>query len=211
VLFTLFVEGDKIKAWVFDLSPLPADEEQRLFNQFRAMSRAVFFGNGLASLMQGIMGGLGFALFGIGPGTLWGAVIGILAFLPIVGASIVFLPVTVWLLISGDYGLALGFFVYNFAYAFALEYVVKPRLISGRMQTNAVLIFLGIVAGLSLFGIVGIFYGPLIVTMFLALAEIYRDHYRPRLVRGERLWGVPTDEMEAALLTQEGGEEMESE
>jgi predicted PurR-regulated permease PerM len=218
VLFTLFVEGDRLKAWIFELSPLPTEEEERLFHQFEAMSQAVFFGNGLASGLQGVMGGLGIAVFGIGPGVLWGALIGILAFLPIVGASVVFLPVTAWLIFSGKFGLAVGYFFYNLSYVFVLEYVVKPRLISGRMQTNAVLIFLGIVAGLSLFGLVGLFYGPLIVTMFLALAEIYREHYRPRLVRGEALWGVPTDELkmkgEAArepASNQDGGDEMESE
>jgi len=178
LVFSLLVFGDRLKAYLMDLSPLPDDEEEALIDRFKMISRAVFLGNGAASLLQGICGGLGFAMFGLGSAVLWGAVIGFLAFLPIVGASVVFLPATGFLLLRGEIGTALVFLAYNGLYVAALEYGLKPKLIGGGSQMNAVLVFIGIVSGLSVFGILGIFYGPLLITMFLALVEIYKGHYR---------------------------------
>src|SRR5690606_31455180 len=69
-----------------------------------------------------------------------------------------------------------------------LEYGLKPRLIGGQSQMNGVLVFVGILSGLSLFGILGLFYGPLILTMFLTLAEIYKAEYRGDLMALQSPW-----------------------
>ena len=179
---SLFVHGRALKAYILDLSPLPDDEEELIFDRFRNIARNVFVGNGVASGLQGVLGGLGFIFFGLGSGVLWGAAIAFFAFLPIVGASVVVLPAAGLLMIQGRMGAAIGFLVYNAVVIGIFEYGVKTKLVGGQM--NGVLIFLGIVAGLTLFGMLGIFYGPLIITMFLTLAEIYKEHYREGLLQG---------------------------
>jgi len=63
-----------------------------------------------------------------------------------------------------------------------VEYFVKPRMIGQGMQMNALLVFIGILGGIKLFGILGIIYGPLIITTFLTLAEIYRLEYQERTI-----------------------------
>jgi predicted PurR-regulated permease PerM len=178
VVFTLLVDGHRLKSFLMDLSPLPEDEEEELVRRFQMISRAVFLGNGASAALQGVLGGLGFALFDLGSGVLWGAVMGFLSFLPIVGASAVFLPAAAVLALRGDTGLALGYLLYNFIYVGVVEYGLKPRFISGQGRMSTVLVFLGILGGLSLFGILGLFYGPLIISMFLALVGIYKEHYR---------------------------------
>jgi predicted PurR-regulated permease PerM len=179
VVFTLLVEGRRLKTFLLDLSPLPDEEEVALVQRFQLISRAVFLGNGASAVVQGVLGGLGFTLFGLGSGVLWGAAIGFLAFLPIVGASVVFLPAAAVLILRGDVGLAVGYLIYNFIYVLLIEYGLKPRLIGGKGQMNTVLVFIGILGGLSLFGILGLFYGPLIISIFLALVGIYKERYRP--------------------------------
>ncbi len=189
VVFTLLVDGRKLKSFLMDLSPLPNDEEAELVQRFQLISRAVFLGNGVSALIQGTLGGLGFALFGLGSGVLWGTAIGLLAFLPIVGASFIFLPATAVLVLRGDMGLAAGYVIYNLVYTFLVEYVLKPRLIGGKGQMNTVLVFIGILGGLSLFGILGLFYGPLSISLFLTLVGIYKEHYRvvaPALVSSDK-------------------------
>jgi len=186
-LFAFFTDGLRLKAYILDLSPLPDEEEEMVASRFRSISRAVFLGNGLASLLQGVAGGASFYLFGIGSGILWGAAIAFFAFLPMVGASIVLIPAAIWLFVSGHTGMAIGFLVFNGVQVAILEYGVKTKLIGGQSQLNGVLVFFGIVAGLSLFGLLGIFYGPLIITMFLTLAEIYKEHYRDNLIKLVRL------------------------
>ena len=105
-----------------------------------------------------------------------------MAFLPIIGASVVFITATVLLLIQGKQGLALGYLLYNGCYSSIMEYFVKPRLIGKGMRMNPLLVFIGIIGGMKLFGILGIVYGPLIITVFLSLAEIYRLEYKDAVV-----------------------------
>lgn len=182
LLFSFFAEGERLKAYVLDLSPLPDEQEETIARRFNSISRAVFVGNGLGSILQGVVGGVSFYLFGIGSGALWGAAIAFFAFLPMVGASIVIVPAALYLFLTGHIAAAIGFLVVNGVQIFVLEYVVKTRLIGGQGQMNGVLVFFGMVAGISVFGLLGLFYGPLVLTMFLTLAEIYREHYRDDLL-----------------------------
>jgi predicted PurR-regulated permease PerM len=101
-----------------------------------------------------------------------------MAFLPIIGAYAIFVPATIILLIQDKTGMAIGFMAYNVCYASIIEYAIKPRLIGKGMHMNPLLVFIGILGGIKLFGILGIIYGPLIMTIFLTLAEIYKLEYK---------------------------------
>ena len=122
----------------------------------------------------------------VGPGILWGAVITILALLPVAGASIVFLPIAGYWLINGKATLALGYLAYNVFYVIVLEYWLKPKLIGNRASVDTTLVFVCVVAGMSLYGIMGLFYGPLIIAMFLTVTEIYHSSYRSHLVDNQQ-------------------------
>ncbi len=180
LVYYLFRDGPRLKTYLIELIPLPEEQLEKVALKFHEMARAIIMGNGLSGIIQGILGGLGFYLFGLPSPFLWGTVIGFLAFLPIIGASLVFIPTTAILLIEGELGRAVGFLVYNGCYSAFIEYVIKPRLIGKGMRMNALLVFIGIIGGIKLFGIMGIIYGPLIITVFLTLAEIYKLEYRPK-------------------------------
>ena len=92
---------------------------------------------------------------------------------------VVVVPFTGYLVVTGSVGTAAGFFLFNLAYVAALEYGLKPKLIGGRAHLPAVLVFLSVLGGLSLYGVLGLFYGPLIVAIFLTLVDIYESDYRP--------------------------------
>lgn len=182
LLYAFFAEGDRLKAYVLDLSPLPDVQEETIAKRFADISRAVFLGNGLGSVLQGLIGGASFYLFGIGSGALWGSAIAFFAFLPMVGASVILLPAAIYLFLIDRTGAAIGFLIFNGVQVFVLEYVVKTKLIGDRGHMNGVLVFFGMVAGIGVFGLLGLFYGPLVLTMFLTIAEIYRSHYRADLL-----------------------------
>lgn len=188
VIFALYSEGPALKAYLLDLSPLPDEQEEELVGQFKSISRAVFLGNGMASMLQGVMGGVGFYAWGLGSGVLWGSAMAFFAFLPIVGAALVYVPAGLVLGFEAGWGTALGFLLYNAAYVAVLEYGLKPRLIGGHSSMNGVLVFIGILAGLKLYGILGLFYGPLIITIFLSVAEIYKIEYRRDLMAMRSPW-----------------------
>lgn len=178
IIYYILLKGKYLKDYVSKILPLPVEQQELVMNKFREMGRAVIIGNILSGIIQGIFGGFGFFLFGIGSPFLWGTVIGFMAFLPIIGASVVFIPTTVILFIQGKIGIGLLYLAYNFCYSSLIEYFVKPRLIGKGMRMNTILVFIGILGGMKLFGIMGIIYGPLIMTIFFTLLEIYRLEYR---------------------------------
>ncbi len=181
-MYYLFKDGARLKRYFFELLPVPHDHLEKLTAKFHEMGRAIVLGNGLSGIVQGILGGLGFYFFGLESPFLWGTVISFMAFLPIIGASAVFIPTSILIFLHGQTGLALGFLIYNLSYSSIIEYLVKPKLIGQGMQMNALLVFIGIIGGMKVFGILGIVYGPLIITVFLTLAEIYRLEYRDKAV-----------------------------
>lgn len=181
VIFFLLIDGQKLVAYIIDLSPLPTDQEQMLIGKFREMAGAVLLGNGLAGLIQGGVGGALFAFFGFQSAFLWGVIMGLLAFLPIVGIGFVFIPTSVYLFLKGRMAASIFFFIFYLVIMLVTEYLFKPKLVGHKAKIHPLLIFFAIIGGLRVFGILGIIYGPLIVTSFLTLAEIYRANYQ-RLV-----------------------------
>ncbi len=182
VIYYIFRDGEKLKAYISELLPFPSAQQELVVGKFREMGRAVIVGNGLSGMIQGVLAGFGFAFSGLGSPFLWGTVAAFMAFLPIVGASIVFIPATAILVLQGEMAMAALFLAYNAAYSALIEYVLKPRLIGKGMRMNPLLVFIGVLGGLKLFGILGVVYGPLIMTTFLTLAEIYRLEYKDAMV-----------------------------
>ena len=180
-IYYILLDGVRLKNYISELLPFPPGQQNLVVNKFREMARAIIVGNGINGIIQGILGGFGFYFFGLGSPFLWGTVIGFMAFLPVIGSSVVFVPATIILALEGKFGLAASYFIYNLCYSSIMEYVVKPRLIGKGMRMNPLLVFFGILGGMKLFGILGIIYGPLIITIFLTLAEIYRLEYKETL------------------------------
>lgn len=117
-------------------------------------------------------------LFGLNSPFLWGVIMAFLAFLPLVGIGAVFLPAALYLFIKGRIASAIFFVVFYIVLSGSIEYIFKPKLVGGRVKMHTLLVFLSIIGGLKLFGILGIIYGPLVVTTFLTLTDIYHSNYQ---------------------------------
>lgn len=187
LFFYLLVDGPRLKKFVFELSPLPDDEDALLVETFKKVSKGVIVGNGLGSVLQGALGGIAMWMAGLPSPVLWGAVMSIFAFLPLVGISIVAIPAGLYLFLSGQVASAVGFLIFCTVQGLFVENVVKTKLMGSAMRMHDVLVFLSILGGLSAFGIFGIVYGPLIAMMFITLSDLYARRYRPQLAR--RYWG----------------------
>jgi predicted PurR-regulated permease PerM len=188
VIYFLLIDGQKLVGYIVDLSPLPSDQEWMLIDKFNEMAGAILVGNGLGGLIQGCLGGTMFYFFGLPSAFLWGVIMGLLAFLPIIGIGVVFIPTAVYLALKGRMAAGVFFFVFYIILSLGTEYLFKPKLVGQRVQMHPLLVFFAIIGGLKLFGILGIIYGPLVVTGFLTLAEIYRTNYQQMVepnVKGE--------------------------
>jgi predicted PurR-regulated permease PerM len=142
------------------------------------MAGAILIVNGICGLIQGVAGGVLFWVFGIQSSFLWGVIMGLLAFLPIIGIGAIMFPASIFLMLQGRIAVGIFFIIFYLILSVGIEYIFKPRLVGHRVQMHTLLVFLAIIGGLKFFGILGIIYGPLVVTAFLTLADIYQTNYR---------------------------------
>jgi len=185
IVFYLLIDSHRLATFIVKLSPLPDNQDEKLIEKFKDMAGAILIGNGLGALIQGTLGGAVFAMFGFDSPFLWGVIMGLMAFLPIVGIGIVFIPSAIYLFLLGRPAAGIFFIVFYFLLSGGIEYFFKPKLVGKRVQMHTLLVFLSIIGGLKLFGILGIIYGPLVVTAFLTLTDIYESSYQ-RIVEPTR-------------------------
>jgi len=178
IVFYLLIDSQRLVSFIVGLSPLPDDQDEKLIQKFKDMAGAILIGNGLGGLIQGTLGGIVFAFFGFRSPFLWGVIMALLAFLPIVGVGAVFLPAALYLILQGRLAAGIFFIVFYIVLSGGIEYLFKPKLVGTRVQMHTLLVFLSIIGGLKLFGILGIIYGPLVVTAFLTLTDIYESSYQ---------------------------------
>ncbi len=181
VIFFLLIEIEKLIRFITRLSPLPDDQDDLLLKKFLEISGVILVGNGISGLFQGVAAGILFALLGINSPVLWGAIMAVLAFLPIFGIGLILLPTSAILLINGSMVQAILTFFFYVILSFTVEYLLKPKFVGSHVKMHTLLVFLAIIGGMAMFGVLGIIYGPLIVTAFLTLSEIYLNEYRPKL------------------------------
>ncbi len=178
VIYFLLLDGERLIAYIIDLSPLPTTQEHTLIAKFKEMARAILIVNGLSGLIQGGLGGAVFWMFGFPSAFLWGVIMGLLAFMPIIGIGAVFVPTAIYLFIKGRIAASIFFLLFYVVVAGVVEYLFKPKMVGDKVEMHPLLVFFAIIGGLKLFGILGIIYGPLVVTAFLTLADIYRASYQ---------------------------------
>jgi predicted PurR-regulated permease PerM len=178
VVFYMFIDGDQFIKYIYDLSPLSDEHDEKLLGKFKDMAGAVLVGNGLGGLIQGVAGGTLFLLLGWNSPFLWGVIMGFLAFLPIVGIGIIMVPTAAILMLKSR--LAAGIFVLVFyaVLSWGIEYIFKPKVVGDRVRMHPLIVFFAIIGGLKAYGLLGIIYGPLIATLFLTLADIYFSSFQ---------------------------------
>lgn len=177
VIYFLLLDGDRLMVYITDLSPLPVDQDRMLITKFKQMAGAILIVNGLVAVVQGGLGGILFWILGFDSAFLLGVVLGILAFIPIIGIGSLLVPMSVYFFLKGSIGMSIFLLVF-YLVAGGAEYVLKPHFVGQQVEMHPLLVFFAIIGGLKLFGILGIIYGPLVVTAFLTLADIYRTSYQ---------------------------------
>lgn len=184
VIFFLLMDLPKLIEYLIRISPLPKHENHLLINKFQEIANAILKGNGICGLVQGILGGAVFSILGLNSPLLWGCVMAILAFLPIFGIGLVMIPTALYLMITDRVGQGVFMLIFYMTLSFGMEYIAKPKMVGTEVKMHTLLVFLAIIGGLSVYGILGIIYGPLIITAFLTLSEIYLKKYDPYIRNG---------------------------
>jgi len=174
-LFYLFKDGERLVAEVKRLIPLEAEETKHIFQEAKRVAWGVLAGSILTSVIQGIIGAAGFILFGVPNAFFWGFVMVILAIIPIIGPFVIYIPAGLYYLLLGQYWMGFGILLYGLIVVAWIDNLIRPELISKRSRVHPVIILLGVIGGLSLFGAAGLFIGPVLLALFIALLRVWKD------------------------------------
>jgi predicted PurR-regulated permease PerM len=177
VIFFLLMELPRMIDKLVRLSPLPDDEDHLLIDKFQEIANAILKVNGLCGAIQGVIGGAIFYFLGLSSPVFWGCVMAVVAFMPILGIGLVMIPTAIILALGDRLGEGIFVFICYLMLSLGIEYLLKPKLVGTRMQMPTLWIFLFIIGGMAVYGVLGILYGPLILTAFLTLSEIYLKKY----------------------------------
>jgi predicted PurR-regulated permease PerM len=194
-MFFFLMSGRAILDRVLSYSPLAPEDDEKLVGRFLSVARATLKGSVIIGIVQGALGGIGFAVAGISGPAFWGTVMAILSVIPGIGAAAVWIPAVVYLFIQGEAVVAGLLLAWCAGVVGTIDNVLRPRLVGQDAGMPDLLILLSTLGGLFLFGGVGFIVGPIIGSLFIAVWEIYgvtfKDHLAPLPSSGS----APRDEL----------------
>lgn len=175
-IYFLFVDGPVLLRTLFDISPLSVTHERKLSRQFRDVIDATVYGYLVTSLVQAVIAAIVFKFSGLSSWVVLGTLTFFMSMVPVVGAAGVWVPVTIWFFLTGDYATGAGNIAGGVVIS-AIDNFLKPIIIQGKTKIHPLLIFFSLFGGITIFGPVGILFGPVITSLLIATVKIYRDEY----------------------------------
>lgn len=169
VLFFVLRDGPSTARQVVQLLPIEDHRRARLWQHLTDVTRAVFLGIGLTALVQGILLGVGFWITGLPAPLVFGVIAVLVSLIPMVGASLVWVPGALFLAARGEYGYAIFLVAWGAIVVGMVDNFLRPILISGRVDVPTLAVFVGVMGGLAAFGFIGLFVGPIVLGVLVAL------------------------------------------
>jgi predicted PurR-regulated permease PerM len=178
VVYYILVDGERFVAYIRRAAPLPARQIDFLMREARNGLSAVFVGQIFTSIIQGVLGGIAFWITGLPNPVLWGAVMALFALLPVLGTFMVWIPGAAYLLMQENYAGAIFMMLWGiFVVTILTDNFLRPRLIGNRADIHPMFVLVGVLGGAAVFGFVGLFLGPLIVGVTIAVLKVYEADY----------------------------------
>ena len=178
ILFFLFRDGKSALRRTAVLLPLHLEQIKRLFAQVKDTLNAIVYGTLTMAALQGALTGVAFWFLGITSPVLWAIVAALCSMLPVIGTAIVLLPAVSMLMVSGHWIKALILLAWGVAIVHPVDNVLRPQLIGSRTKLSTLLVFFALLGGLKAFGGLGIFIGPIVLAITLALFKVLREEKR---------------------------------
>ncbi len=178
-MFFLYRDGKQLRAFALKWSPLNDEYDESIIAKVETAVSSVVRGALTTAIVQGVMLGIGFAIFGVPNPVLWGVVGTIAALLPLVGTGLITMPTAAWLLLTGHIGAGIGLIIWGLVCVGLIDNVLNPYLMKRGMNVHPFLILLSVFGGLAYFGPVGFLAGPVVIAFFFTLLEVY-----PQIIKG---------------------------
>lgn len=174
LLFFIIRDGRAIASLGATLVPLPPERRDELAARLASVARAVVRGTVVTAMVQGLLLGIAFAVVGLPAPVVFGVMGAVLSVVPFGGTALVWVPALIILLAQGAYGRAGALLVFGIVVS-TVDNFLKPILISGHSPLPTLAVFIGVIGGLAAFGLIGLFLGPVIIALVLALIDYSRE------------------------------------
>ena len=185
-LFFFFVDGDYLIGQVRTLLPIDKKYIDRLFKQVSEGIKGIIFGNLFTGIFQGFCAFVVYSIFGVSNSFTFGFLTIIASFMPIIGTTIIWVPLGILFIIRGEIIKAIIFLIVSWFFITIPDNFVRPLLLGNRIELHPLFIFFAILGGVLFFGLSGIILGPLMFILFFEVMKIYNEE-RELSERKERL------------------------
>lgn len=175
--FFFFRDGLRIADFLKSLSPLPEKYDNEIELKLRDSTYAIVMGNFATAFLQGAVAAIGFAIAGVENIIFWGTLMSFTSLIPYVGASLIWLPVSLAFFIQGQFGWGLFIFIWGLGVVSVIDNFFRPIFIGNRTKMHPLATFLAVLGGIFMFGINGIIFGPLILSLTVTILHIYKLEY----------------------------------
>jgi predicted PurR-regulated permease PerM len=176
-LYYLLYYAKEVETTLFKMIPLKDANTAILASETKKMVKANAIGIPLISIIQGFVATLGYLIFGVHEFALWGFFTGIFAFFPVVGTMVVWVPLVIYMFITGDTLNATGLTFYSLIVTGNIDYIARITIMRKMGNVHPVITVLGVLIGLGLFGFIGLIFGPLLVSYIVVLFRIYMNEF----------------------------------
>ena len=194
-LFFMFRDGPGVVRGVTHLFPFDRSIQEEMVLESKELIFASVAVGLLVAGIQGCLGGTAFAIAGIRSPIFWGVVIAFFSLVPVVGSAMIWVPTSIWLAFSGHWGKALAVVTICGAVAGIADNIVRPLLLRNRTQLNELLLFIGVLGGLSVFGLLGLVVGPAIVAAAMGVFRVHMMHREDLAAARADMLAVPVEKM----------------
>ena len=176
VFFTMFFilrDKEHLISYIQSLMPFSKEVENKFFKSSKDLTMSIIYGQVVVGILQGLIAGAGFFIFGVNNAMFLTFLATIAGIMPIIGTTIVWLPVAIFLLIGGSNNAAIGVVFFGLISTF-IDNILRPMIVSRRTSLHPLVILIGMVGGFFLFGVIGFILGPLVLAYVLIVLEVYR-------------------------------------
>lgn len=172
LLFFFIRDGAIMLGTLRELIPMSSAYKKRLFDHIGAVTRAMVYGTGLTAIIQGTLVGLAFLFVDLPSPIVFGVVAALCALLPFGGTALIWIPAAIALAGQGRWGATAFMVLWGALLVSLVDNVVRPMLVSGRAEVDTLTVFIGVLGGLSAFGGIGLFLGPVVLALIIALIRL---------------------------------------
>jgi predicted PurR-regulated permease PerM len=177
-LFFLFRDGEELMESLHGLLPFEMTSRERMFTGARDLIRASVTTSLVIAAVQGIICGAAFWIAGISAPLFWGVGMAFCSLLPVIGSAVIWGPASIWLFSTGQWGKALVLLAICAGLTSAVDSLLRPMLLSGHGRLNGLVVFISVVGGVAVFGVIGLILGPIVVATAKGLLNAY-SHPEP--------------------------------